>query len=307
MPAASKPDDASAADKAAPAAKPIPTGPSAASKPAAPQAPSGPRAAQPTPSSSSAAPQIALMPLPTAPTSSVLSQNTAQTNLDKIERALGEMSVSRGGRGPATLSSNSRQHSNTAPQQQQQQQVQQPRNKQRQPRPPQQQQQQQAAPVSVPDSEFDFEAGNKKFDRASLAKEAGQVLVENESDDSSDEEEFSTAPQDRRTSSASGQKDAFYNKSTSFFDSISSDLRPDFASTSRGGRAPRGSGVVRGRVWRDEERVKNLDTFGEVGDGLNGNGLGYGGRGRGGRRGGGGRGPRGGYSNQQGGQQHQQQ
>jgi len=330
QPAEGTPATAGSAFKAAPSAS-TPAGKPAA--PSSPQAPAGPRPqgtfssvaagaakSPPAPAGGATVPQIALKPLPNAPTTAgaALLPNAAQTNLDKIERALGEMSVSRGGRGPAALNASSRQPSSSnAPaggnaalaqargqrpprggQQQQQHQY-------------QHQQPSQSTGVAVPETEFDFEAGNKKFDKASVAKEAGEVLVESDSDESSDDEQATGGAKDRRISTASGEpaKQQFYNKSTSFFDSISSDLRPDFAGTARGGRPPpRGSNVVRGRAWRDEERQTNLQTFGESGQALSGGGgFGGGGRGRGPRNGGGGGGGRPRNNRGQGGQGQQQQ
>ncbi|KAG9127538.1 hypothetical protein FRC07_012554 [Ceratobasidium sp. 392] len=140
--------------------------------------------------------------------------------------------------------------------------------------------------VQVPDTEFDFEAMNAKFDKASLRPN------ESESDSDSDESE-DRAPDEPEKKEKTGK---FYNPQRSFFDDISSD------SNLKDGGAPRGRGRGRGgalgRQRREEERNRNLSTFGETGAGGGGyNGFGYGGfaggqGGQGVHGGGGGRGRR---------------
>ena len=77
-----------------------------------------------------------------------------------------------------------------------------------------------------------------------------------------------------------------YNKSSSFFDNISSEIKD---------RNEEGGNKLGGREFRSEERQKNLETFGQgsVDNGYRG-GYGRGGRGRG-RGYGRGRGGRGGF------------
>ncbi|CDO92526.1 unnamed protein product [Kluyveromyces dobzhanskii CBS 2104] len=142
-----------------------------------------------------------------------------------------------------------------APQRQQQQQQQQQRQQRQQNQhqyapekraPRQQQQQRQGSPAaasSVPDSEFDFESNNAKFQNA---EKPGESDIEQEKQDSKTDE-------------------IFYDKKSSFFDSISSSAA-ETASSSK---------------W-DEERQVNLDTFGQARP-RNGGRGGY--RGRGGFRG----------------------
>ncbi|CAE6413321.1 unnamed protein product [Rhizoctonia solani] len=147
--------------------------------------------------------------------------------------------------------------------------------------------------VQVPDTEFDFEAMNAKFDKASLRPEPEDSESESESDSVDD-----TPNEGEKKEKAA----KFYNPQRSFFDDISSDsnIKND------GGNAGRGRGRGRGalgRQRREEERNRNLSTFGETGTGGGyNNGLGYGGLpgqgggfqagsgGRGRRRWGGGRG-----------------
>ncbi|OAQ99592.1 hypothetical protein LLEC1_03475 [Akanthomyces lecanii] len=115
--------------------------------------------------------------------------------------------------------------------------------------------------VEVPNSDFDFAEANKKFNKDEIKQPGDEAEgAEVEEADGSD----ATA--------------AVYNKSTSFFDNISSEAK-DRASN---GQKPGG------REWRGEEQRKNMETFGQGSvDGgyrnYRGRGRGRGGRGRGGR------------------------
>lgn len=141
------------------------------------------------------------------------------------------------------------------------------------------------AKVEVPETDFDFASANAKFNKQDLVKEAvaGSPLA------------------DTPTGSASGVEPAAdteaaapaaYNKTTSFFDNISSEAKDRADSTGH---------KLGGREWRGEEQRKNIETFGQGSvdggyrGGYRGRGRGRGGRGRGYGRGGGGRG--GGYRN----------
>ncbi|RQM04761.1 hypothetical protein DH86_00004058 [Scytalidium sp. 3C] len=136
--------------------------------------------------------------------------------------------------------------------------------------------------VEVPATDFDFESANAKFNKDDLVKEA---IAGGQED---------TAPAETEGDSAKPALPASgYNKSTSFFDNISSEAKE---------RAEGGGTRPGGREWRGEEQRKNLETFGQgsVDTGFRGGfrgrgrgrghrGRGYGGqggRGRGGYRGG---------------------
>lgn len=132
-----------------------------------------------------------------------------------------------------------------------------------------------AAKVEVPDSDYDFQTANAKFNKEELVKEAiaGSPLGEapNGAESSVLEEPSSDQPAPAQA----------YNKTRSFFDNISSEARE---------RAESGGQKPGGREWRGEEQRKNMETFGQgsVDGGYRSN---YRGRGRGrGRGGGGGRG-----------------
>ncbi|RDL38218.1 Sm-like ribonucleoprotein [Venustampulla echinocandica] len=131
--------------------------------------------------------------------------------------------------------------------------------------------------VEVPTTDFDFESSNAKFNKQDLVKEAiaGSELTETEAV-ASPEAEVPTGG---------------YNKSSSFFDNISSESKD---------RAEAGNARPGGREWRGEEQKKNVETFGQGSvdngyrGGFRGRGRGRGYRGRGYNAGQPGRG-RGGY------------
>lgn len=113
--------------------------------------------------------------------------------------------------------------------------------------------------VPVPSSDFDFAASNERFDKQNVQlKKAGEGASAGAVD------------------IPAASPEAFYDKASSFFDTISSDLN-----TSSGND----------RFDRNQERSKNMATFGqaEASGNFRGRGRGYrggGGRGRGGSRGG---------------------
>jgi protein LSM14 len=129
--------------------------------------------------------------------------------------------------------------------------------------------------IEVPDTDFDFELANAKFNKQDLVKEAiatGSPIIEPE------EKDFNgTAVEEASVSSTTPSA---YNKASSFFDNISSETRD------------REEGASRPRERRGEAEKKNIETFGQGSvDGYRG---GYRGRGRG--RGYGGPRGRGGYN-----------
>lgn len=132
--------------------------------------------------------------------------------------------------------------------------------------------------VEVPKDDFDFESSNAKFNKQDLVKEAiaGSPVGEGSSNGPPEE-----AIPDISLPAAS------YNKSSSFFDDLSSESK-DRAEGENTGRRPGG------REWRGEEQKKNVETFGQgsVDNAYRGGYRGRG-RGRGGMRG------RGNYGNGQ--------
>lgn len=144
--------------------------------------------------------------------------------------------------------------------------------------------------VEVPDTDYDFQTANARFNKQDLLKEAiatGSPVHEAEppipDGDASE------------VASTGGDSVTPYNKSSSFFDNISSEARD---------REEGAGGRVGGREWRGEEEKRNIETFGQgsvdgyrggyrgrgrgrgYGRGRGGYNRGYGGRGRGGVRGG---------------------
>ncbi|KAI5114815.1 hypothetical protein M0805_001043, partial [Coniferiporia weirii] len=187
------------------------------------------------------------------------SVSNASASLEKVERALGDLRLSNAQ--ARSRRSGGRQH----------------------------------AEIKVPPTDFDFAGSNARFDKASLG---GQTPTQGEDSDAntnpSDEEGDGAAAAGKNAK----DKDApAYNPKRSFFDSLSSSAN---GAPGIGGGGPRGGGGRRGmgKSRREEEREKNVATFGEPGGvGLMGPGAyvgGYGGYGRrgggrGARRGGGGR------------------
>lgn len=146
--------------------------------------------------------------------------------------------------------------------------------------------------VEVPTTDYDFASANAKFNKQDLVKEAiatGSSIaspVDNSNDASVD---LVNGARKASGSSVIIPPVASYNKTSSFFDNISSESkdRDDAAGKKLGGRE-----------FRSEEQKKNLETFGQgsVDNGYRGGFRGRGrGRGYGRPRGGGyGRGGRGG-------------
>lgn len=134
-----------------------------------------------------------------------------------------------------------------------------------------------AAKVEVPDADFDFASANAKFNKHDVVKEAiaGSPLTEAPPGEEETPESAADAP---------APVEAAYNKSRSFFDNISSEMKD---------RESAAGQKLGGREWRGEETRKNIETFGQGSvDGGYHRGYHRGGRGRG--RGGRGRGFRGG-------------
>lgn len=146
--------------------------------------------------------------------------------------------------------------------------------------------------VEVPKEDFDFESANAKFNKQDLLKEAiasGSPLASPPPNGTSGD-----ALSPKANGHANSNEDVVipaktatekgYDKKTSFFDNISSDLR-DRTEQSHSNEQ------FDGRAMRREERTKNVETFGQgsVDGGFRGRGRG---RGRGDFRGyrGGGRG-----------------
>jgi len=149
-----------------------------------------------------------------------------------------------------------------------------------------------AGEIRFPNSDFDFEQSNARFDKSALASMASEEVVE-EKTESADAEAPPKLKKKEET------KDKAYNPTKSFFDSLSTSAPPPQQGVPRGGgRRGGGRGGGRARSRREEEREKNMTTFGEPGGvGLMGAGnyvpgWGGGGNPRRGRGGGGGGGRR---------------
>ncbi|KAI0884614.1 Scd6-like Sm domain-containing protein [Annulohypoxylon maeteangense] len=133
-----------------------------------------------------------------------------------------------------------------------------------------------ASKVNVPDADFDFAAGNAKFNKQDVKGAIGGSPVTETSNGPTSEQSPSEEPT---------AVPVAYNKTRSFFDNISSEAKD---------RAENGGQKPGGREWRGEEQRKNMETFGQgsVDGGYRGAYRGRG-RGRGNSRGRGFGGPRG--------------
>jgi protein LSM14 len=148
--------------------------------------------------------------------------------------------------------------------------------------------------VEVPKEDYDFESANAKFKKEDLVKEAGGVATGSPITSPTNKGEASNPMENGHTEKEGEDGDVVipakpetYNKKSSFFDNISSDLKDRMDAQS-------GQGGVDGRAMRREERTRNMETFGQgsVDGGYRGGFRGRG-RGRGFRGGGGGGGYRG--------------
>jgi protein LSM14 len=134
--------------------------------------------------------------------------------------------------------------------------------------------------MEIPKSDYDFESANAKFNKEGMVKEAiatGSPLAET-SGNTTDGIDGAPTP---ATTNGEGRKDSLsnisatpaYNKSSSFFDNLSSEIKDREEERTQ----------PRGRGWRGEEIKKNFETFGQGsvdGGGFRGRGRGFRGRGR---------------------------
>lgn len=140
-------------------------------------------------------------------------------------------------------------------------------------------------PVEVPTTDFDFEGSNAKFNKQDLVKEAiatGSPLPEDEMKSPLDGANGAAITSQTSAASTAQEPDVVipsttYNKSSSFFDNISSELKDRQVAQDEGKR-------MGGMEFRTEERKKNFETFGQgsVDNGYRGGFRGGRGRGRGG-------------------------
>ncbi|KAJ1920623.1 hypothetical protein H4219_001181 [Mycoemilia scoparia] len=119
--------------------------------------------------------------------------------------------------------------------------------------------------IPVPDSDFDFESSNSKFNKDELMKEFSGLSV--------GDSETSAVDQVVAETSTQPKADAFYDKQKSFFDDISCEVKERIQNQAQGNS-------IDGRARMQKERRQNVETFGQVSIDHRGYGRG---RGRGGR------------------------
>lgn len=145
-------------------------------------------------------------------------------------------------------------------------------------------------PMEVPSEDYDFESANARFNKQDLVKQqiaTGSPVTSPQNGEIADPIANGHTEAEDIVIPAKPGAEKGYDKTSSFFDNISSDLKD---------RMDAHGESVDGRALRREERNKNVDTFGQGSvdngyrGGFRGRGRGRGGFGRGGPRGGGYRG-----------------
>ncbi|TPX50524.1 hypothetical protein SeMB42_g00680 [Synchytrium endobioticum] len=104
--------------------------------------------------------------------------------------------------------------------------------------------------IRVPDTPFNFEESNAKFDKAELAKEAQPANSKPQHTD--DEVEEKSYANGSVTTDTNTEDDGFYDRSLSFFDNISCEAKDKAA----------GKEQIDRRSRINEERNRNKETFG---------------------------------------------
>ncbi|CAG8471229.1 16669_t:CDS:2 [Funneliformis caledonium] len=137
--------------------------------------------------------------------------------------------------------------------------------------------------IPVPQSDFDFESSNAKFNKEEIVKE---VVKKTHPHDQKEEEILDgQGEEEEEEDILIPPAESYYDRSKSFFDNISCETKERLEQQGPDGR--RSLSVAERRQKQSEERRLNLETFGQVSI--------DGGRYRGGYRGRGYRGSRGGY------------
>jgi len=129
---------------------------------------------------------------------------------------------------------------------------------------------QQAKKIELPKADYDFASANAKFNKQDLVKEAiaSSSPISSPTDGSNPPDLTANGARGESEASITIPAAASYNKTSSFFDNISSESKD------------RDDKKLGGREFRNEERNKNLETFGQ-GSVDNGYRGGFRGRGRG--------------------------
>jgi protein LSM14 len=130
-----------------------------------------------------------------------------------------------------------------------------------------------AGEIKVPAADFDFQSSNALFDKAALAPRKTKDDDGSADDATNPSDSEDPVSRDKKAERKEKEREAVaYNPQKSFFDSLSSSTHPG----SRGGGdsgghggGGRGAGVRRGggagKNRREEERERNVATFGEPG------------------------------------------
>jgi protein LSM14 len=154
-----------------------------------------------------------------------------------------------------------------------------------------------AGEIKVPATDFDFQVSNARFDKVALAPKragSGSGKGAGDGDKAQEEDQETNASEEGGDGDKVEREQAAYNPQKSFFDSLSSSAHgpsprattPSSTNNLQGNSSAEGRRGA-GRNRREEERERNVATFGEPGGvGLMGPGAYVGGWGGYGRRGG---------------------
>ncbi|KAI0064519.1 hypothetical protein BV25DRAFT_244014 [Artomyces pyxidatus] len=141
-----------------------------------------------------------------------------------------------------------------------------------------------AGDLRVPATDFDFAGSNARFDKTVVASSSKSPKAKDGAQTPGSEGGKEGEGKEAGEVDEAEEEDKAYNPTKSFFDSLSSSTQGLGPAPRGGGRGGRGGG----RNRREEERERNVATFGEPGGvGLMGPGAYVGGWGGYGRRGGG--------------------
>jgi len=123
------------------------------------------------------------------------------------------------------------------------------------------------AAASIPTTDFDFQSSNQRFDKKATAQGHPVLRPKPAAAEATSPTHGAENPTNGHAENAEPKKDAFYDPTKSFFDSISSDankMKPERSESTPAERG-RARGRGRGRSRREEERDRNVQTFGEAG------------------------------------------
>jgi len=163
--------------------------------------------------------------------------HTATASLETVERALGDLRVSQGQQSSATTTATgSRRRGGGNPGQ-----------------------------FKVPTTDFDFETSNQRFVKAHNDSGTPSASSGEDEDEGNDDDDKGSKAKSKSSGAKSPKGSQAYDPSKSFFDLLTPGQGGGGSARPRGGGANGMNGAQHARARREEERVKNVATFGEPG------------------------------------------